>query len=182
MNKIIVIIPIGVFFVILAPNSPGNNSLLTTAFTEPNNSIIKSTNFTGSVPISRSEIRHKSEIEIEVKQQQEQQLKKPNSSLSTTSYPPIVRPSGITNKRIPTVFIDEYSFPTPKRRFLTNSIQTQTPPLLSSNQHEQQLTISKNEKIQVLIRELTDCQVRIYQNLLFFFSFYLYIIHTHCRC
>jgi hypothetical protein len=188
MNKIIVIILFEFFcffFVILASNSPGNNSLLTTTFTEPNNSIIKSTNFTGSVPITRSEIRHKSEIEIEVKQekqqQQQQQLKKPNSPVSNISYPPIVRPSGITNKRIPTVFIDEHTYspqyPTPKRRFLTNSIQTQTPPLLS-NQHEQQITISKNEKIQVLIRELTDCQVRIYQNLLFFSFVFTSFIHT----
>ncbi len=76
------------------------------------------------------------------------------------------------------MFIDEYSFPTPKRRFLTNSIQTQTPPLLSLNQHEHQLTISQNEKIQVLIRELTDCQVRIYQNLLFFFFLSLHHSYT----
>jgi len=163
-----------------------NNSLLTTAFPESNNSIIKSTNFTGSVPTSRSEIRHKSEIEIELKQdkQQQQQLKKSISPVSTSSYPPIIRSTGTTNKRLPTVFIDENSFSspyqTPKRRFLTNSIQTQTPPLLS-NLHEQHLksltdeTLSKNEKIQALVRELTDCQVS------FVFTSFIHT-HTHCRC
>ena len=125
------------------------------------------------MPSSRSEIRHKSEIEIEVKQdKQSQPLKTP---VSTPSYLPIGRSNGTTNKRIPTLIFDENSFSspyqTPKRRFPTNSIQTQTPPA-SANQHEQQLksvtdeTLSKSEQIQVLLRELTDCQVRIFPPLL----------------
>jgi hypothetical protein len=167
-------------FVFLASNSSANNSLLTTTFSEPNNSIIKSTNFTGSVPTSRSEIRHKSEIEIEVKHEK-QQLKKPISPISISSYPPIVRSTGTTNKRAPTILFDENSFSspyqTPKRRFLTNSIQTQTPPL-SINQHEQQIksltdeTLSKNEQIQVLLHELSDCQVR----------YIVFISSIHCKC
>jgi hypothetical protein len=181
---------------ILAPNSPANNSLLTTTFTEPGTSIIKSTNFTGSIPISQSEVRHKSEIEIEVKhEKQQQQLKtlinnnNNISSVSTTSRPPLVRPTGITNKRIPSILFDDNSLPsyyqTPKRRVLTNSIQTQTASLLL-NQHDQQIqqqfksltdeTLSKNEKIQVLIHDLTDCQVRVFEVCLFFFC--LHIIHT----
>jgi hypothetical protein len=57
-----------------------------------------------------------------------------------------------------------------KRRVLTNSIQTQTPPLqLNSHDHlaQQQLkaltdeALSKNEKIQAILRELNDCQVRL---------------------
>jgi hypothetical protein len=174
-----------------------NNSLLTTTFTEPGTSIIKSTNFTGSIPISQSEVRHKSEIEIEVKhEKQQQQLKtlinnnnNNISSVSTTSRPPLVRPTGITNKRIPSILFDDNSLPsyyqTPKRRVLTNSIQTQTASLLL-NQHDQQIqqqfksltdeTLSKNEKIQVLIHDLTDCQVRVFEVCLFFFC--LHIIHT----
>ena len=56
---------------LLAPTTPTSHSLLTTTSTttglEPgSSSAVKSTNFTGSIPSSRAEIRHKSEIEIEV--------------------------------------------------------------------------------------------------------------------
>ena len=158
----------------LAPNSPTNNALLTTAFPETNNSIIKSTNFTGSIPTTRSEVRHKSEIEIELKsdKQHQPQIKKPISPIST-SYPPIIRSSGTPNKRIPTVLFDENSFSspyqTPKRRFLTNSIQTQTPPPLSS-EHQTTSSSSSDEKIHALVRELNDCQV----------SHCLYTTHSRC--
>ena len=142
------------------------------------------------MPTSRSEIRHKSEIEIEVKHEKQRQTKNSNnnnnnnknnnnnmSPLSTSSYPSVVRPSSIPNKRSPTILYDEQPLAQPyqptKRRILTNSIQTQTPPfLLNQNDHhhvlqqQQQLkaltdeSLSKNEKIQAILRELTDCQVR----------------------
>ncbi|CAF0863112.1 unnamed protein product [Rotaria sordida] len=158
-------------------NTPTNNTLLSSTSPESGSSIIKSTNFTGSVPTSRAEIRHKSEIEIEVKHEKQRQTNTNNnnntSPTSTTSYPSVVRPTAITNKRTPTILFDEQSVSQPyqnntKRRILTNSIQTQTPPL-QLNQHDhhvqqQQLkaltdeALSKNEKIQAILRELTDCQ------------------------
>ncbi|CAF3776398.1 unnamed protein product [Adineta steineri] len=153
-----------------APNSPS-----TTSYTEPNNSTIKSTNFSQSVPISRSEIRHKSEIEVEVKQQQPLKNTFSNniSPVSTSSYPPVIRPIGITNNRTRQLFFDENSSSThyqiPKHRIQTNSIQTQTPLLHQNDYHIQQLktlndeTLLKNEKIHVLLRELTDCQAIIKQ-------------------
>ncbi|CAF0994330.1 unnamed protein product [Rotaria sordida] len=172
--------------ILATSNSPTTNSLLTTTFTEPNNSIIKSTNFTNSIPISRAEIRHKSEIEIEVKhdkqqQQQQQQLnhtiKNSISPIPNSSYPTVVRPTPLTNKQTSIINSDENSlssqYQIPKRRILTNSIQTQTLPLLlnqSDHQIQQQKfkaltdeTLSKNEKIQALLRELTDYQVTIKQ-------------------
>jgi hypothetical protein len=182
-------VKIKINFLFLAPNSPTNNTLVT----EPTNPFIKSTNFISSIPISQSEIRHKSEIEIEVKhEKQQQQLKTNISPALTTSCPPIVRPTGITNKRIPSILFDDKTLPshyqTPKRRILTNSIQTQTPSL-SSNQHDHQIqqqfksladeALSKNEKIQALLHELTDCQVRVSEVCLLSFVFILYI---HCRC
>jgi hypothetical protein len=102
----------------------------------------------------------------------------------------VVRPTGITNKRVPSIFFDENSssspqYQTPKRRILVNSIQTQTPSLLLNqpdHQIQQQLkvlnddTLSKNEEIQVLLRELTDCQVSAYEVRFFFFC--LYITYT----
>lgn len=159
-----------------APNTPTNNSLLTPTIPESSNSVIKSTNFTGSVPSSRAEIRHKSEIEIEVKHEKQRQAKNNNtnnnnnnpSPSSTSSYPPVIRPTPVCNKRTPTVLFDEQSLSQQhqqpiKRRVITNSIQTQTPPL----EHQQQLkaltdeSLSKNEKIQAILRELNDCQVRL---------------------
>ncbi len=127
------------------------------------------------MPTTRSEIRHKSEIEIELKQdkQQQPQIKKPISPISNSSYPPIIRSTGTTNKRIPTVLVDEnsYSSPyqTPKRRFLTNSIQTQTPSLPHEQSQVKSLT---DEKIQALVRELNDCQVS--------FVFTSFIPHSRC--
>ncbi|CAF1205495.1 unnamed protein product [Adineta steineri] len=155
-----------------APNSPS-----TTSYTEPNNSTIKSTNFSQSVPISRSEIRHKSEIEVEVKQQQPLKNTFSNniSPVSTSSYPPVIRPIGITNNRTRQLFFDENSSSThyqiPKHRIQTNSIQTQTPLLHQNDYHIQQLktlndeTLLKNEKIHVLLRELTDCQRQTYEHI-----------------
>ncbi|CAF0961401.1 unnamed protein product [Adineta steineri] len=171
-----------------APNTPANNSLLTPSTCDSTNSIIKSTNFTGSVPTSRSEIRHKSEIEIEVKHDKQRSIKtntnnnntnnnNNTSPSSTSSFPPVLRPTTSTNKRTPTILSDEQSisqqYQSVKRRLLTNSIQTQTPPL-QINQHDhhvqqQQLkaitdeSLSKNEKIQALLRELTDSQAIIKQ-------------------
>ncbi|CAF0826763.1 unnamed protein product [Rotaria sordida] len=163
--------------ILTTSNTPTNNTLLSSTSPESGSSIIKSTNFTGSVPTSRAEIRHKSEIEIEVKHEKQRQTNTNNnnntSPTSTTSYPSVVRPTAITNKRTPTILFDEQSVSQPyqnntKRRILTNSIQTQTPPL-QLNQHDhhvqqQQLkaltdeALSKNEKIQAILRELTDCQ------------------------
>ncbi len=166
----------------LAPNTPTNSSLLTPTIPESGNSVIKSTNFTGSVPTSRAEIRHKSEIEIEVKHEKQRQTKNNNnnnnnnaSPSSTASYPPVVRPTTISNKRTPTILFDEQpllqQYQPTKRRILTNSIQTQTLPLqLNPHDHhvqQQQLkaltdeSLSKNEKIQAILRELNDCQVRL---------------------
>jgi len=156
-----------------APNTPtANSSLLTPTIPELANSVLRSTNFTGSVPLSRNEIRHKSEIEIEVKhEKQQRQLKNTNnnnnntSPSSTSSYPSVSRPTPVLNKRTPTLTYDEQQYPPTRRRILTNSIQTQTPPL-QINSHEQQLkaltdeSLSKNEKIQAILRELNDCQVR----------------------
>lgn len=162
----------------LAPNTPTSNSL-TPTIPELSNSVVKSTNFTGSVPTSRAEVRHKSEIEIEVKHDKSRQAKSNNSHheintspSSTSSYPPVVRPTPTTNKRTPTILFDEQppsqSYQTNKRRILSHSIQTQTP---SSHDHhaqqQQQLkaltdeSLSKNEKIQAILRELNDCQVRV---------------------
>ncbi|CAF3388146.1 unnamed protein product [Rotaria sp. Silwood1] len=163
--------------ILATSNSPTTNSLLTTTFTEPNNSIIKSTNFTSSIPTSRAEIRHKSEIEIEVKHEKQQQLNNAikNSVLptSTASYSSVIRPTNITNKQTSIINSDENSYQIPKRRILTNSVQTQTLPLLlnqSDHKIQQQKlkaltdeTLSKNEKIQALLRELTDYQVTIKQ-------------------
>lgn len=77
-------------------------------------------------------MRHKTGIEIEVKQD-----KQPISSYP----PPIPRPTGLTNHRLPTLHVEENSFSslyqTPKRRLPT--------------QHDQ---------IQQLLHELTDCQVK----------------------
>ncbi|CAF2115192.1 unnamed protein product [Rotaria magnacalcarata] len=164
-------------------NTPTSNTLLSPIVSEPGSSIIKSTNFTGSVPTTRSEIRHKSEIEIEVKHEKQRQTNNNNnnnnnaSPSSTASYPSVIRPTTITNKRAPTILFDEQTGSQPyqqtKRRILTNSIQTQTPPL-QINQHDhhvqqQQLkaltdeSLSKNEKIQAILRELTDCQAIIKQ-------------------
>jgi hypothetical protein len=175
-----------VLFFCLASHSPTNNSLLTTAFTEPSNSTIRSTNFTRSVPTSRAEIRHKSEIEIEVESKQQQQLRNTFnnniSPVSTLSYPPVVRQAEILNNRSGTLVFDDNSFTThyqiPKRRILTNSTHTQTPSvLLHQNDYQiQQVkafndeTSLKNEKIHLLLRELTDCQVRIYQVCFFLLS------------
>ncbi|CAF3186890.1 unnamed protein product [Rotaria socialis] len=168
-----------------ASNTPTSNTLLSPIVSEPGSSIIKSTNFTGSVPTTRSEIRHKSEIEIEVKHEKQRQTNNNNnnnnnaSPSSTSSYPPVIRPTAITNKRAPTILFDEQTGSQPyqqtKRRILTNSIQTQTPPL-QINQHDhhaqqqqQQLkaltdeSLSKNEKIQAILRELTDYQAIIKQ-------------------
>ena len=151
---------------------------------EPTSSVIKSTNFTSSIPTSRTELRHKSEIEIEVKQEKQQQLKKTVSNnispISISSYP-----TGITNRQIPNIRSDEKSFSPQyqisKRRIVTNSIQTQTSPLLfnqpnrrQQQQQQQQFkalideTQTKNGKIQVLLSELTDYQVRIDEFKLFF--------------
>jgi hypothetical protein len=201
----------------LAPNTPTNNSLLTSTIAESNNAGIKSTNFTGSIPTSRAEIRHKSEIEIEVKHEKQRQTKNNNnnnnnnnntSPSSTSSFPPVVRPNVSTNKRTPAILVDEQTsssaspqqYQPIKRRILTNSIQTQTPPL-QLNQHDhhaqqQQLkalsdeSLSKNEKIQAILRELTDCQVRLYdkQNIVFssfshyFFFFCLHITRIYYKC
>ncbi|CAF2373764.1 unnamed protein product [Rotaria sp. Silwood2] len=166
--------------ILATSNSSATNSLLTTTFTEPNNSIIKSTNFTSSIPTSRAEIRHKSEIEIEVKHEKQQPLnntvKNSISSIPTSSYSSVIRPTGITNKQTSIINSDENSlssqYQIPKRRILTNSVQTQTLPLLlnqSDHQIQQQKlkaltdeTLSKNEKIQALLRELGDYQVRVY--------------------
>jgi len=197
------IILIVVFSSFLAPNTPTNNSLLTSTIAESNNSGIKSTNFTGSIPTSRAEIRHKSEIEIEVKHEKQRQTKNNNnnnnnntSPSSTSSFPPVLRPNVSTNKRTPAILVDEQTSPQQyqaiKRRILTNSIQTQTPPL-QLNQHDhhaqqQQLkalsdeSLSKNEKIQAILRELTDCQVRLYdkQNIAFSsFSHYFFFFCLH---
>lgn len=169
-------------FSFLAPNTPASNSLLTPTLPESSNSVVKSTNFTGSIPTSRAEIRHKSEIEIEVKHEKPRQTKNNNnnnnntSPSSTSSYPQVIRPTP-SNKRTPTILFDEQPLsqqyqPITKRRVLTNSIQTQTPPLqFNSHDHhvqqQQQLkaltdeSLSKNEKIQAILRELNDCQVRL---------------------
>ncbi len=172
-------------FFCLASHSPTNNSLVTTAFTEPSNSTIRSTNFTRSVPTSRAEIRHKSEIEIEVESKQQQLRNTFNNNISpvsTLSYPPVVRRAEIPNNRSGTIVFDDNSFSThyqiPKRRILTNSTHTQTPSvLLHQNDYQiQQVkafndeTSLKNEKIHLLLRELTDCQVRIYQVCFFLLS------------
>lgn len=169
-------------FFLLAPNSPSNNSLLTSTFSEPyNNSNGKSTPFAHSIPVSRTDVRHKNEVEVELKppqQQQQQQQQQPQirntfhnnvSPMSAVSYPPVVRPIGITNNRVPAMFLDENTpsqhYQTPKRRILTNSVQTQT--FNQNDQYLQQLkalneeTVVKNEKIHILLRELTDCQVNI---------------------
>ncbi|CAM4803858.1 unnamed protein product [Rotaria magnacalcarata] len=165
-----------------ASNLPTNNSLVTTTFNDCNNSVIKSTNFTGSIPISRAEIRHKSEIEIEVKHEKQQQqainntIRNHITQIAPSTHPTVIRPIGLTNKQ-PSVPLkiksDENSiplqYPIPRRRILTNSIQTQTLPLLS-NQTDNQVqqhklktlfdeTQSKNEKIQALLHELADYQV-----------------------
>ncbi|CAF4409020.1 unnamed protein product, partial [Rotaria magnacalcarata] len=88
---------------------------------------------------------HKSEIEIEVKHEKQRQTNNNNnnnnnaSPSSTASYPSVIRPTTITNKRAPTILFDEQTGSQPyqqtKRRILTNSIQTQTPPL-QINQHD----------------------------------------------
>jgi hypothetical protein len=93
------------------------------------------------------------------------------SPSSTSSYPPVLRPTPTINKRTPTILFDEQPYQPTKRRILTNSIQTQTPPLqLNPHDHhaqQQQLkaltddSLSKNEKIQAILRELNDCQVRL---------------------
>jgi hypothetical protein len=171
-----------------APNTPANNALLTPTLSESNNGVLKSTNFTGSVPTSRAEVRHKSEIAIEVKHEKPRQTKNnnninnnnnnPNASpSSTSSYPPVIRPTTVTNKRTPTILFDEQlvtqQYQPTRRRIFTNSIQTQTPPLqFNSPDHQaqqQQLkaltdeSLSKNEKIQAILRELNDCQATIKQ-------------------
>ncbi|CAF1659024.1 unnamed protein product [Adineta ricciae] len=137
------------------------------------------------MPVSRTDVRHKNEVEVELKppSQQQQQQQQPQqqqtrntfqnnvSPMSTVSYPPVVRPIGITNNRVPAMFFDENTptqhYQTPKRRILTNSTQTQT--FNQNDQYLQQLkalneeTVVKNEKIHILLRELTDCQVIIKQ-------------------
>ncbi|CAF4145343.1 unnamed protein product [Rotaria magnacalcarata] len=168
--------------ILTTSNLPTNNSLVTTTFNDCNNSVIKSTNFTGSIPISRAEIRHKSEIEIEVKHEKQQQqainntIRNHITQIAPSTHPTVIRPIGLTNKQ-PSVPLkiksDENSiplqYPIPRRRILTNSIQTQTLPLLS-NQTDNQVqqhklktlfdeTQSKNEKIQALLHELADYQV-----------------------
>ena len=188
----------------LAPNTPASNSL-TPTIPELSNSVVKSTNFTGSVPTSRAEIRHKSEIEIEVKHEKARQNKSTNSNhdsntspSSTSSYPPVVRPTPTPNKRTPTILFDEQPpssqhYQSTKRRILTHSVQTQTPP--SHDHHAQQQlkaltdeSLSKNEKIQAILRELNDCQVSLSKVPFFFFHhfvvcffFCLDFKHTHTR-
>ena len=99
-------------FLFLVPNSPASHSLLPPTPTQPTNSIIKTTNFTDSIPISRSEVRHKTGIEIEVKQD-----KQPISPVSPT------------NHRLPTLHVEENSFSslyqTPKRRLPAQHDQIQ---------------------------------------------------------
>jgi hypothetical protein len=118
------------------------------------------------------------------------------SPSSTSSYPPVIRPSGITNHRIPALGFDENSlsihYQTPKRRVLTNSIQTQTSSLLwyQNDYQIQQVktlndeTLLKNEEIHVLLRELTNCQVRIYEVCFFFLLIlsFVFTLRIHCRC
>lgn len=160
-------------------------------------------------------MRHKSEIEIEVKHEKQRQINNHNtnnnnntaSPSSISSYPPLARPTPIANKRTPTILFDEQLGSQPyqqtKRRILTNSIQTQTPPLqLTQHDHhiqQQQLkaltdeSLSKNEKIQAILRELNDCQVRksckgimsfffLHLFLFVFFCLHIMHIHTHRKC
>lgn len=188
----------------LAPNTPASNSL-TPTIPELSNSVVKSTNFTGSVPTSRAEIRHKSEIEIEVKHEKARQNKSTNSNhdnntspSSTSSYPPVVRPTPTPNKRTPTILFDEQlpssqPYQPTKRRILTHSVQTQTSPSHDHHAQQQQLkaltdeSLSKNEKIQAILRELNDCQVSLSKVPFFFFHFVVCFFfcldfkHTHTQ-
>jgi hypothetical protein len=196
----------------LAPNTPASNSLLTPTLSESNNSVVKSTNFTGSTPTSRAEIRHKSEIEIEVKHEKPRQTKNNtnnnnnNNNTSPSSTTSSVVRSTTSNKRTPTILFDEQPLsqqyqPITKRRILTNSIQTQTPPLqFNTHDHhvqQQQLkaltdeSLSKNEKIQAILRELNDCQVRLgfffssphtaSVNLCLAFCYFSFVLSSLCR-
>lgn len=136
------------------------------------------------MPTSRAEVRHKSEIEIEVKHEKARQNKSTDNNTSpssTSSYPPVIRPTPTPNKRTPTILFDEQSsssqaYQPTKRRILTHSVQTQTPP--SHDHHAQQQlkaltdeSLSKNEKIQAILRELNDCQVSLSKVAFFFFHF-----------
>ena len=161
----------------LAPQTSTTNTLLTSSLPDHGPSIIKSTNFSGSIGNARAEYRHKSEIEIEVKHEKNRTTKSPPhanvSPLSTSSYPALVRSNGgIHSKRTPIILHDEPLTPHPvaKRRIFTNTISTQTPPIQQINSFDHQLqqqfkaltdeTLSKNEKIQAILRELNDCQVK----------------------
>lgn len=156
----------------LAPQNSTTNHLLTSSLSDHGPSVIKSTNFTGSIGNARGEYRHKSEIEIEVKHEKNRPTKSPPHSnvspLSTSSYPALVRSNGgIHSKRTPIILHDETPNvqPVAKRRIFSNSISTQTPPIQQLNSFDQQLkaltdeALSKNEKIQAILRELNDCQV-----------------------
>lgn len=165
------------FFSRLAPQSSTSNTLLTSSLPDHGPSVIKSTNFSGSIGNARAEYRHKSEIEIEVKHEQNRTSKSPPhanvSPLSTSSYPALVRSNGgMHSKRTPIVLHDEPTHPHPiaKRRIFTNTISTQTPPSQQIHPYDQQFqqqqlkaltdeALSKNEKIQAILRELNDCQV-----------------------
>ena len=166
----------------LASNTPSNNCLVNGNLQDSSSGLVKSTNFNGSIVPSRSEVRHKSEIEIEVKHDKPRSNKTPpktisnnNINTSPSSYPVLVRNHGNGNKRTPTLLYEEQaalqSFPLGKRRPLNNSIATQTPPSPRVNPYDHHLqqqqlkaltdeTLSKNEKIQAILRELNDCQVR----------------------
>jgi len=154
-----------------APQNSTANHLLTSSLSDHGPSVIKSTNFTGSIGNARGEYRHKSEIEIEVKHEKNRTTKSPPHSnispLSTSSYPALVRSNGgIHSKRTPIILQDETTNvqPVAKRRIFSNSISTQTPPIQQLNSFDQQLkalndeALSKNEKIQAILRELNDCQ------------------------
>ena len=150
----------------LAPSSPLQTSPLVE---QSHGSIVKSTHFTSPLASSRAEIRHKSEIEIEVKHEnQPQPLKSKMSPVSHSPCSPAGRPTGLPTKRPPTLIFDENSsspqYSTPKRRIFNSSMQTQTPPHSSDHQLKA-LTdegLSKNEKIQAILHELTDCQVSLF--------------------
>lgn len=166
---------------LLAPNSPTQASPHVEQFAGP---IVKSTHFTSPLATSsRAEIRHKSEIAIEVKH--ENQPKSLKNKMSPTS--PAGRPIGVPTKRAPTLIFDEDSptpqYSTPKRRIFNSSMQTQTPPHSSEHQLKALTdeSLSKNEKIQAILHELTDCQVSLVFSLPLSLSVLLSLLHTYTR-
>jgi hypothetical protein len=99
------------------------------------------------------------------------------------SCPSLVRPIVFPRQRSPAAMLDE-RYQTPKRPPSHKTNQTQLSPI----KQQQQLksftdeTLSKTDKIQAILNELTDCQVNIDEIYPFVDDFGQYVDSRTCTC